>query len=216
MNTCPRDYDKVIVGNNIGCRKKCPQDFKYVQTTEGGRIEERCVYMQDNRYSVKLYSLPGIPERNPPPHHLEGMYSNAEREFQQEFIRVAMMAARENADRDAVTNLNKSREQQGVDYRRARSEFATYRSAEDVINKMKSVNNSLQPLRPPTVTSDSAMERRKLMLETSAPNMLLFQISLVILLLCLLSYVFLTPPASYYLSFLLLTVGIALGIFLRK
>lgn len=209
--TCPRDYDRV----GVQCRKTCPQDFKYVQTTEGGRTEERCVYMQDNRYSVKLYTLPGIPARNPPG-YLQGMYRNAEREFQREFIRVAMMAARENADRDAVTNLNKSREQQGVDYRRARSEFASYRTAEDVMNKMKSVNNSLQPLRPPTVTSDSAMERRKLMLETSAPNMLLFQISLVILLLCLLSYVFLTPPASYYLSFLLLTVGIALGIFLRK
>lgn len=215
MNICPNDYDRVAMGNGIGCRKKCPQDFKYVQTTEGGRTEEKCVYMQNNRYSVPLYVLPSIPARNPPA-HLQDMYANAEQEFRQKFRNTLMMAVKERGERDAISDLNKRTEQQGVDFRKARSEFASYKTADDVMQKMKSVNDSLRPLRPPTVTSDSAMERRKLMLESSAPNMLLFQVSLVILLLCLLSYVFLPPPASYYVSFLLLSVGIALGIFLRK
>jgi hypothetical protein len=76
--------------------------------------------------------------------------------------------------------------------------------------------DGLKPLRPPTApASDLALERKQI-LESSAPNFLLIQVELAIVILCLLAYSFLPLEYAPGVVVLLLSVGVALGIFLWK
>jgi len=75
---------------------------------------------------------------------------------------------------------------------------------------------SLKPLRPPTAPASDLAIVRKDILETSAPNFLLIQVELAIVILCLLVYSFVPLEIAPGLVVLLLSVGAALGIFLWK
>ena len=89
------------------------------------------------------------------------------------------------------------------------SQAATFRA-------IREVNESLAPLRPPTApASDIAMSRKAIM-DSSAPDIRLLQILLGILVLCLIGYALLPLGVAHGLAIVLLAVGIALGIFLKK
>ena len=75
---------------------------------------------------------------------------------------------------------------------------------------------SLKPLRPPTAPASDLARERKAILESSAPNFLLIQVELAIVILGLLVYAFLPLEVAPGLTILLLSVGVAVGIFLRK
>lgn len=81
---------------------------------------------------------------------------------------------------------------------------------------IKDAVDSLKPLRPPTAPADDLAAERKEILESSAPNFLLIQVELAILILCLLTYLFIPLEYAHGLAVLLLSVGVALGIFLWK
>jgi hypothetical protein len=81
---------------------------------------------------------------------------------------------------------------------------------------VEDVVNSLKPLRPPTAPASDLAIERKAILESSAPNFLLIQVELAIVILCLLVYAFLPLEVAPGLTVLLLSVGVAVGIFLRK
>lgn len=74
----------------------------------------------------------------------------------------------------------------------------------------------LKPLRPPTAPASDIAIARKDILESSAPNFLLIQVELAIVILCLLAYVFLPLDYAPGVAVLLLSVGVAVGIFLWK
>jgi hypothetical protein len=81
---------------------------------------------------------------------------------------------------------------------------------------VEDVVTSLKPLRPPTApASDLAVERKEI-LEHSTPNFLLIQVELAVVILCLLVYAFLPLEIAPGLSILILSVGVAVGIFLWK
>lgn len=81
---------------------------------------------------------------------------------------------------------------------------------------LQDVNQSLKPFRPPTApASDIAMER-KAIVESSAPNFLVVQVALAVLVLALLGYIVLPANLAHPIAFLLFSVGIAVGIFLKK
>jgi hypothetical protein len=95
----------------------------------------------------------------------------------------------------------------------SQSEYARYTEQFDTV---KSVVDTLKPLRPPTApASDLAIERKEI-LESSAPNFLLIQVELAVVILCLLVYAFLPLEVAPGLCILILSVGVAVGIFLRK
>jgi hypothetical protein len=74
----------------------------------------------------------------------------------------------------------------------------------------------LKPLRPPTAPASDLAMARKDILETSTPNFLLIQVELAILILCLLAYSFIPLEHAPGVVVLLLSVGVAVGIFLWK
>jgi hypothetical protein len=75
---------------------------------------------------------------------------------------------------------------------------------------------TLKPLRPPTAPASDLAIARKDILESSAPNFLLIQVELAIVILCLLAYTFLPLEHAPGVVVLLLSVGVAVGIFLWK
>lgn len=89
------------------------------------------------------------------------------------------------------------------------------RDLEVVRTTLTDVNQSLKPFRPPTApASDLELERKAI--RTGRPSLLYIQLALFILLAVMVSYVVLPASTAHGLSFLLLCVGIAVGIFLRR
>jgi len=83
-------------------------------------------------------------------------------------------------------------------------------------DNVKGLVDTLKPLRPPTApASDLAIERKSILTST-APNFLLIQVELAIVILCLLVYAFAPLEVAPSLVVLLLSVGVAVGIFLWK
>lgn len=81
---------------------------------------------------------------------------------------------------------------------------------------IREVTESLRPFRPPTAPASDIAMTRKAIRESSAPNLLLLQILLGLLVLCLLGYALLPLSIAHGIAVLLLSVGIALGFFLKK
>lgn len=96
------------------------------------------------------------------------------------------------------------------DHSQIQSEYAEYRQS------IKDVSDSLKPFRPPTAPASDIAQARKSILNSSAPNFLLIQIALALVVLTLLGYLLLPLTAAHGSAILLLASGIAVGIFLMK
>jgi hypothetical protein len=96
------------------------------------------------------------------------------------------------------------------------SQYASYVSIKEAGDAITAVTETIKPMRPPTAPAEDIHKERSAILRGSSPNFLLFQIVLVILLICLLVYVFVPVEYAHGIAFLLLSVGIAVGIFLTK
>ncbi len=81
---------------------------------------------------------------------------------------------------------------------------------------IREVTESLRPFRPPTAPASDIEMSRKAILASSAPNILLLQILLALLVLCLIGYALLPLDIAHGIALVLLSVGIALGFFLKK
>lgn len=81
---------------------------------------------------------------------------------------------------------------------------------------IRQVTNSLDPLRPPTAPASDIAQVKKEIVSIRSPNLLVIQIALVILLLCLIVYLFFPINYAHPIVILLSSVGLAVGIFLKK
>lgn len=91
-----------------------------------------------------------------------------------------------------------------------------YSDTQSQVAQFRAINQSLKPLRPPTAPASDIQMSRKAILESSAPNILLLQILLGLLVLCLIGYALLPLEIAHGIALVLLSVGIALGFFLKK
>jgi hypothetical protein len=115
--------------------------------------------------------------------------------------------------------LQDARSQMGANvqaYTQIRTEMSQYEHYENPPTSVKSLVDTLKPLRPPTAPASDLAAERNAILESSAPNFLLIQVELAVLILCLLAYSFLPMTMAPGVTVLLLSVGVAVGIFLRK
>jgi hypothetical protein len=94
-----------------------------------------------------------------------------------------------------------------------RTEAARY--VEQYTN-LQSAVEGLKPLRPPTAPATDLARERKAILDSSAPNFLLIQVELAVVILCLLAYLVLPMEVAPGVAILGLSVGAAVGIFLWK
>jgi hypothetical protein len=189
--SCPADFETTVRGK---CVLRCGPNMKSLR--EGDVY--KCVSNTDNTISVSMreISIGALPEE----------FQREKDRARQAFTDV-LQAALWSAQRAGVQNV--------ANYSRIQGEYAAVKSLQDSKDTLSEVNQTLKPFRPGTAPeSDIQIERRRI-LDSSAPNMLLLQVALALVLLSILAYAFI-PSYAGILSFLLLSVGIALGIFLRK
>jgi len=209
-SSCPKNFEQGVV---FSCRHTCPDRFKYAQETEpSGPLRESCVSMYSNDIKFELRSFPMPRPNGPEPP-----------EFQAERTRVAQeakaaseKAASQQPVYDALLDARAQHAGPAQAVTQIRAEYARYAEHYENPKSIKDIVTTLKPLRPPTAPASDLAQERKAILESSAPNFLLIQVELAILVLCLLVYTFLSPEVAPALTVLLLSVGAAVGIFLRK
>lgn len=102
-------------------------------------------------------------------------------------------------------------------YQHIQSEYASYAPVGDAAKAIKETNAKLRVPMPKTATeSDIQKERKAILTAKAGPSLLLLQIALATLVVCLLVYVFVPAKYAHGIALLVLSVGIAVGIFLTK
>lgn len=207
--SCPSDFER---GIGFSCHMRCPANFKYAQEGGGSQpVVEKCVFVTNNTYSVDLRALPSIPAGEPE----SSEYQTERNRFSQQLESINQRIQREAPVQDRMTSFRAQRDEDIAEYNRIQSEYANYSSAGTVAATIKQVTDSLKPMRPPVAGSQINIERKRI-LESSQPNMLVIQVALAIAVLSLLVYIVVPAEYAHMIVFLLLSVGIAVGIFLKK
>jgi hypothetical protein len=193
---CPNDFEE---GLNDSCHMKCPWEFKYTQSGS----DEHCVYKTDNSFEVKLNALPQFTEDVEPT-----SYANERTRVSQDIKNVLqrIIAKRELESQTALAESTVS------EYERIQSQYAKVGATG---NQLRDMINSLETVRPPTAPAEDLAKERRLIIGPSK-QILLAQIALFSLLLGLLAFVFLPNTYAQFVAFLILCVGVAVGIFLSK
>jgi hypothetical protein len=205
-SSCPQGFEK---GTLVFCRATCPDRFKYMQES-GDPPGEFCVSMYDNSVKVRLKSLPMInPTARPNLTPYATERARVDGEIRTAEAQVASKRTVEDTLRDAQSQMAAN----VMAHSQIRTEAAKYT---ENFTTVKSLVDSLKPLRPPTAPASDLAIERKAILESSAPNFLLIQVELAIVILGLLVYAFLPLEVAPGLTILLLSVGVAVGIFLWK
>lgn len=208
---CPKDFEYGLGGT---CRYACPDKFKYLQEPSStGPTEESCVSMYDNSVRIKLAPLP-----MPRPTLPEPVEYAAERDrVKAEAATLTSQLASQLPVSDLLQDVRADVAGKAEAVSRIQSDYARYAERfEDTPTSVKDLVDTLKPLRAPTAPASDLAIARKDILESSAPNFLLIQVELAIVILCLMAYAFLPLSVAPGISVLLLSVGAALGIFLWK
>jgi hypothetical protein len=208
---CPTDFEQGLGGT---CRHTCPDKFKYLQeASRTGPTEESCVSMYDNAVQIKLTPL-AIPRRGLPE---PAEYRTERDRVTAEATKLMAQLASQLPVSDLLQDVRADMAGKAQSVARIQSEYARYTERfETKPTSVKDLVDTLKPLRPPTAPASDLAVARKEILESSAPNFLLIQVELAIVILCLLAYAFLPVESAPGISVLLLSVGVAVGIFLWK
>lgn len=191
---------------------KCPDDFKYAQ--EGGEtspLVEKCVYSKNNEYFIELRQMPPQEAEGPP-----ADYGREQKRFSDELKVLRDRIFREAPTQEKIQSLKSQRESNAREYSSIQSQYASYSAAGEVAAALQTTAQGLRGIRPPVAGSrDIESEKRKL-LQGSKPNMLLIQVAIAVTVLALLVYLLIPVQYAHPIAFLLVSMGIAVGIFLRK
>lgn len=208
---CPVDFEQ---GLDNSCHARCPSDFKYFQEPGGvgGRPIEKCIYVANNAYQVSLMALP-----QPVAGQSNGdQYSRELERFLREIEEIRARARKDMERRQNVAKYKEEDSVRGIQFARLQGEYAGISEVAAGSTYLKEVSDSLKPFRPKTApASDIEIERRAIQ-TIVRQNLTLIQAVLVLVVLALVSALVLPATYAQYVTFLLLCVGVAIGIFLRK
>jgi hypothetical protein len=112
--------------------------------------------------------------------------------------------------------VSKENMSQVGEYSRIQSEYATYSSSQGIQQAIQETNKSLRPLRAKTSPVEDLERERLAISRELRQDMFLAQLASFLVVLSLLSYIMLPPVWAHGITFLLLSVGIATGFFLRR
>ncbi len=101
-------------------------------------------------------------------------------------------------------------------YERIQSEYASYVPVGQAAGAIQELNKRLRVPRPKTATEAEINKERKAIVRTNTPSLIVLQVALATVVLCLLVYVFVPAKYAHGIALLILSVGIAVGIFLKK
>lgn len=187
----------------------CPEDFKYM--SNGFPPSGRCVYKTENDLFVSLNTLP-----RPRPNEGMAPYTTETKRVDIAIENIRKAARERQEKRAAVDGYDREKRIRGVQFNQLQSEYATITMARRTAEAIRDTNTSLKELRPPTAPGDDIEHERQAIQKIVSRRILLLQIVLAILVLSLVAYLVMPVTYAHGIVFLLLCVGIAVGIFLEK
>jgi hypothetical protein len=196
--SCPPGFEKTLNGN---CRMPCPDEFKFMQDPPA----EKCVHKFDNGIEVALNIIPT--DAQDATFNTERTRFNAEIETKRAYYETLVTQQKE------LQLLKDQRDIQGARVKELKNQYADFQSTQDFTKSVQGIVDSTK--RPRGLETEIEKERKAIALLTEQ-NLLLVQVVLGLLVASLLAYIFLPLNAAHGLTFLLLCVGIAVGIFLKK
>lgn len=205
--SCPTNFER---GIGSMCRHTCPPGLKYLQERNGAR--EFCVSQYNNDLRVELKKIP-MPMRG----QASPDFATERARVMAEYDRIRKQAAKQQPVYDALLDERAQMAANVQAYSDIRSQLAQVtESYENPPQSVKDLVDTLKPLRPPTAPAADLAAEHKAILESSQPNFLLIQVELAVVILCLLTYLFVPIEYAHGVAVILLSVGIAVGIFLWK
>lgn len=168
------------------CRLQCPVDFTYANG--------KCVH---DKFSDKSFVVNKLPEVGAP----AGAYEEESKRLREDYDKII---AEIKAEELRVQNVQ--------EYDRIQSEYAAYTEGADALKETVDI---VKPMRPPTAPAVDIAKERKAILSSST-DLLFIQVSLFLIILSLLTYLFVPTSYAHLVVFLLLCVGVGLGFFLLR
>jgi hypothetical protein len=199
---CPPDFEPDV---NNTCRMKCPRGFKYLQAS-GGETD-KCVYETNNLYSVDIQSIP-VTASQPALTEERNRFYNLLYETQSKIL--------EDIEARRTFSLENNLPGYQSEYRAFQTKYAGYNSMKQNETLLEQTMQDLKPLRRETAPgSDMEVERKKI-ITISNKYVLVAQVALLTTLVCLVIYFVAPVPLAHGIVFLVVCVGIAIGIFLMS
>jgi hypothetical protein len=200
---CPSDFQ---TSTNSTCQYRCPTGYKYGQGSSGEL--DRCIYESNNEYSVPLQKIPVTSE---------AVEFDAERKrFNDELRSLQSTIHTDEEARNKLSRQTGVYEKNALKYDVIKSQYAGFSAIQDAAKSMEATTQSLKPMRPPTQPYSDIEKERRTILEIVSEKIVLAQVALITVLLCAAEYLILPADYAHKLSFLTLSVGIAVGIFLTR
>jgi hypothetical protein len=209
--SCPPGFEE---GGFFSCRAVCPPEFKFIQ--EGGGASGppvlKCINVRRNNrfFTLNMSLRPQDPSKPVPP------------EFRTELDRVATETSRVlgQVDNDIrqerlLQEAGDARSKNVGDYSKVESDYAVYTEQKRVVDEIQKTHESLKPLRAPTAPSSDIEKERKEITGIAQQNLFFIQAALFLVVLALLCYVMFPLETANLIAFALITVGIAIGFFLK-
>jgi len=196
MASCPAGFEP---GTQSTCHVVCPAGFRYTQEYGG----EKCVLVANPTKRVTLTALP---------------FNATDAQMQTE--RAAVQSQLDTIQTDLNTRRELEETQRDVatwaqGYDALQQKYATYTGATTAIGQ--TIRRLEAARRPPNPAEDLSTERRWLLNgDYAAPDVRFFQIALILLVLCIGSYFVFSTPVAHIVTAGLLSVGAAVGFFLKK
>jgi hypothetical protein len=208
---CPPGFERGLLWS---CHAKCPAEFKYVGESSNTIAPgaDKCVHILRNNRYVTLTSLPALPAGETPPNTYKAESDRVINEAEE----VKLKVREDEAEERELKSFTDIRQQQELNFFRIKSEHAAYTSTQQGVEALKSVTDTLKPMRPKTAPGAAIELERKSLLETHGYSLFLVQLSLALLIASFVSYLTLPRDYAHAITFLLLCTGISFGFFLRK
>ena len=208
MGNCPSGFQS---GLAFTCHVSCPNGFMYAQ--DGEPPIQKCVstLRSDRFITLNALHAPPMGSRDTPP-----IYTSELTRFNQELEKMRAQFVSDNQASEDIRTVNNQHADFRQQYGRVQGEYAVVHEETDGAKKLKEVTDSLKPLRPPTAPASDLEEERKKITEFQSKSLLFIQVVLALIVLVLIGYLVLPSDYAHGLAFLLLSVAISFGFFLRR
>lgn len=216
--SCPAGFEQGI----LSCHARCPDGFKIVQEPGGtvGPPMLKCVSSMRNNYFFRLSPLPMVESTAVLPdtytQEVERVKNEAARINNEITTEVIQEASDSGIALTTLDDYAKARTRLAGEYTKIESEYAAYKKQDEAAKILQETATELKPFRPPTAPASDLEEERKAITTLARRNLYFVQISLLLVVLALVSYLVLPTEYAHLVAFMLLCIGISIGFFLRK
>jgi len=208
--SCPAGFEE---GGFFSCQAACPSEFKSVRDGGGslGPPVAKCVSVRRNDRFFTLNLLRPADPNEPLPSEYEAELDRIKTEKARVLGMVDTDVQETRLQRDAIDARSKN----VSDYSKIQSDYAAFSEQRKVADEIEKTKESLKPLRPPTAPASDMEKERREITEIAKRNLFFIQVALFLVVLAMLGYIVFPLDSANLIAFALLSVGVAMGFFLK-